>query len=539
MSLSVEQQVLRETGSAYLIVDPDLRIQGAGGMLALIGGVPPIGVMLTDLLPELFGNETALAEILKGERDRLQLPLINRQLPDGSLLYLDLLTIPLTDDRGTITGLIQIITDTTQRSIVEQLRSQQRNELQLLKDRLQRQNVELARVNAGLLKATKIKDEFLASMSHEIRTPLTAILGLIDVLQAQLVGPLSDQQMSAINGIKQGGQHLLSLINDYLDIAKIEAGRLELDLGPVSVQDVCQSLRSMVADMAHRAKLKLVYDIDPSVKVILADARRLRQILINLLSNAIKFTPAGGQVGLEVRGEPEVGAVRFTVWDTGIGISAEDAARLFEPFQQIESERQKEVTGSGLGLALVAKLTRLHGGSVGLESEPGIGSRFHVTLPWEPQEQQSFLEQLTSQREAEEAYATEVPTASPLAGDRPILIVEDDQASATLFSQYLNRCGYQVVHVESGEEALAYVQGELPCLVLLDVRLRTMDGIEVMRHLRAQPTTRRIPILVLTALVMPGDRERCLAAGADDYLAKPVRLRLLAERIAMLLEQKE
>ncbi|MBO9349523.1 MAG: response regulator [Chloroflexus sp.] len=539
MSLSVEQQVLRETGSAYLIVDPDLRIQGAGGMLALIGGVPPIGVMLTDLLPELFGNETALAEILRGDRDRLHLPLINRQLPDGSLLYLDLLTIPLTDDRGTITGLIQIITDTTQRSIVEQLRSQQRNELQLLKDRLQRQNVELARVNAGLLKATKIKDEFLASMSHEIRTPLTAILGLIDVLQAQLVGPLSDQQMSAINGIKQGGQHLLSLINDYLDIAKIEAGRLELDLGPVSVQDVCQSLRSMVADMAHRAKLKLVYDIDPSVKVILADARRLRQILINLLSNAIKFTPAGGQVGLEVRGQPELGAVRFTVWDTGIGISAEDAARLFEPFQQIESERQKEVTGSGLGLALVAKLTRLHGGSVGLESEPGIGSRFHVTLPWEPQEQQSFLEQLTSQREAEEAHATAVPTASPLAGDRPILLVEDDRASATLFAQYLNRCGYQVVHVESGEEALAYVQGELPCLVLLDVRLRTMDGIEVMRHLRAQPTTRRIPILVLTALVMPGDRERCLAAGADDYLAKPVRLRLLAERIAMLLEQKE
>ncbi|WP_028458196.1 ATP-binding protein [Chloroflexus sp. Y-396-1] len=539
MSLSVEQQVLRETGSAYLIVDPDLRIQGAGGMLALVGGVPPIGVMLTDLLPELFGNETALAEILKGDRDRLHLPLINRQLPDGSLLYLDLLTIPLTDDRGTITGLIQIITDTTQRSIVEQLRSQQRNELQLLKDRLQRQNVELARVNAGLLKATKIKDEFLASMSHEIRTPLTAILGLVDVLQAQLVGPLSDQQMSAINGIKQGGQHLLSLINDYLDIAKIEAGRLELDLGPVSVQDVCQSLRSMVADMARRANLKLVYDIDPSVKVILADARRLRQILINLLSNAIKFTPAGGQVGLEVRGQPERGAVRFTVWDTGIGISAEDAARLFEPFQQIESERQKEVTGSGLGLALVAKLTRLHGGSVSLESEIGVGSRFHVTLPWEPQEQQYFLEQLSSQREAEEAYAKEVPTASPLAGDRPILIVEDDQASATLFSQYLNRCGYRVVHVESGEEALAYVQGELPCLVLLDVRLRTMDGIEVMRHLRAHPTTRSIPILVLTALVMPGDRERCLAAGADAYLAKPVRLRLLAERIATLLEQKE
>ncbi|WP_322511627.1 hybrid sensor histidine kinase/response regulator [Chloroflexus sp.] len=540
MTLTVEQQVLIETGSAYLIVDPDLRIKGAGGLLALVGGKPPIGAHLIDLLPELFGNEQALAEILSGDRDRLSLPMINRQLPDGSVLYLDLLTVPLMDDRGNITGLIQIITDTTHRSISERLLAQRRNELQLLKDRIQRQNVELARINAGLLRVTKLKDEFLASMSHEVRTPLTAILGLVDVLRAQLVGPLSDEQLGAINGIKQGGQHLLSLINDYLDIAKIEAGRLELDIGPVSVQDVCQSFRPMVADLARRAKLELIYDLDPSVQVILADARRLRQILINLLSNAIKFTPAGGKVGLEVRGEPERGAVRFTVWDTGIGIAPEDAARLFEPFQQIENERQQEVTGSGLGLALVSKLTRLHGGSVSLESEVGFGSRFHVSLPWEPDEQKRLLEWFADERqkEREAELPNDLPPASPLAGDRPLLMVEDDVATATLFAQYLTRCGYRVVHVESGEEALAYVQGEMPCLVLLDVRMRTMDGIEVMRHLRADVATRDLPILVLTALAMPGDRERCLAAGADDYLAKPVRLRQLAERIAALLEQK-
>lgn len=540
MTLTVEQQVLIETGSAYLIVDPDLRIKGAGGLLALVGGEPPIGAHLIDLLPELFGNEQALAEILSGDRDRLSLPLINRQLPDGSVLYLDLLTVPLMDDRGKITGLIQIIIDTTHRSISERLLAQRRNELQLLKDRIQRQNVELARINAGLLRVTKLKDEFLASMSHEVRTPLTAILGLVDVLRAQLVGPLSDEQMGAINGIKQGGQHLLSLINDYLDIAKIEAGRLELDIGPVSVQDVCQSFRPMVADLARRAKLELIYDLDPSVQVILADARRLRQILINLLSNAIKFTPTGGKVGLEVRGEPERGAVRFTVWDTGIGIAPEDAARLFEPFQQLENERQQEVTGSGLGLALVSKLTRLHGGSVSLESEVGVGSRFHVSLPWEPDEQKRLLEWFADERqkEREAELPNDVPPASPLAGDRPLLMVEDDVATATLFAQYLTRCGYRVVHVESGEEALAYVQGEMPCLVLLDVRMRTMDGIEVMRHLRADVATRDLPILVLTALAMPGDRERCLAAGADDYLAKPVRLRQLAERIAALLEKK-
>lgn len=540
MKLTVEQQVLIETGSAYLIVDPELHVQGAGGLLALVGGEPPIGVHLIDLLPELFGNEQALAEILSGDRDRLSLPLINRQLPDGSVLYLDLLTVPLMDERGKITGLIQIITDTTHRSVSERLLTQRRNELQLLKDRIQRQNVELARINAGLLRVTKLKDEFLASMSHEVRTPLTAILGLVDVLRAQLVGPLSEEQLNAINGIKQGGQHLLALINDYLDIAKIEAGRLELDIGPVSVQDVCYSLRPMVADMARRARLELIYDLDPAVQVILADARRLRQILINLLSNAIKFTPSGGKVGLEVRGEPERGAVRFTVWDTGIGIAAEDAARLFEPFQQIENERQQEVTGSGLGLALVSKLARLHGGSVSLESEVGVGSRFHVLLPWEPDEQQRLLEWFANERQKEHEadVPTDLPSASPLAGDRPLLMVEDDVASASLFAQYLTRCGYRVVHVESGEEALAYVQGELPCLVLLDVRMRTMDGIEVMRHLRADVATRNLPILVLTALAMPGDRERCLAAGADDYLAKPVRLRQLAERIGALLEQK-
>lgn len=537
MSLSVEQRVLIETGSAYVVVDPDLRIQSAGGMLALLGGKLPIGGHLLDLLPELFGNEAALDEILHGERDRLYLPLINRQMPDGSTLYIDLLTIPLNDKDGRITGLIQIVTDTTQRSVIEQLRSQQRNELQLLKDRLQRQNVELARINASLFKTTKIKDEFLASMSHEIRTPLTAILGMVDLLRAQLVGPLSDEQMRAIDGIKKGSQHLLSLINDYLDIAKVEAGRMELDLTPVSVQDVCMSLRSLVADLVRRANLSLIFDLDPAVQVILADARRLRQILINLLSNAIKFTPAGGKVGLEVRGEPERGAVRFTVWDTGIGISAEDAVRLFEPFQQIESERQKEVTGSGLGLALVAKLVRLHGGSVRVESEVGVGSRFHVTLPWEPDEQYRFLEQLDQQEREEDAHPTELPAASPRAGDRPLLMVEDDVASATLIADYLHRCGYRVVHVESGEEALAYIQGELPCLILLDVHLRTMSGFEVMQHLRSQVVTHDLPILVLTALAMPGDRERCLEAGADEYLAKPIRLRLLAERIAALLER--
>lgn len=540
MHVTVEQQVLIETGSAYLIVDPDLRIQSAGGLLELVGGKPPIGAHLIELLPELFGNEQALAEILSGDRDRLSLPLINRQLPDGSVLYLDLLTVPHVDDRGNLIGLIQIITDTTHRSLSEQLLAQRRNELQLLKDRIQRQNVELARINAGLLRVTKLKDEFLASMSHEVRTPLTAILGLVDVLRAQLVGPLSEEQLNAINGIKQGGQHLLSLINDYLDIAKIEAGRLELDIGPVSVQDICYSLRPMVADLARRAKLELIYDLDSAVQVILADARRLRQILINLLSNAIKFTPAGGKVGLEVRGEPERGAVRFTVWDTGIGITAEDAARLFEPFQQIESERQKEVTGSGLGLALVAKLTRLHGGSVSLESEVGVGSRFHVSLPWEPDEQQRLLDWFADERQKERDadMPVELPRASPLAGDQPLLMVEDDVASASLFTQYLTRCGYRVVHVESGEEALAYIQGEMPCLVLLDVRMRTMDGIEVMQHLRSDVMTRHLPILVLTALAMPGDRERCLAAGADDYLAKPVRLHQLAERIAALLERK-
>ncbi|WP_298815843.1 ATP-binding response regulator [Chloroflexus sp.] len=538
MKSTVEQQVLIETGSAYLTVGPDLIIQSAGGLLALVGGTPPIGAHLIDVLPELFGNESALTDILRGDLDRLHLPLINRALPDGSVLYLDLLTVPLADKDGQITGLIQIITDTTHRSVSEQLIAQRRNELQLLKDRIQRQNVELARINAGLLRVTKLKDEFLASMSHEIRTPLTAILGLVDVLRAQLVGPLSEEQLNAINGIKQGGQHLLSLINDYLDIAKIEAGRLELDLGPVSVQDLCMSLRPMIADMSKRAGLQLIYDLDPTAQVILADARRLRQILINLLSNAIKFTPSGGKVGLEVRGQPEQGSIRFTVWDTGIGIAPTDAERLFEPFRQIENERQQEVTGSGLGLALVSKLTRLHGGSVSLESEVGAGSRFHVTLPWEPDEQKRLLEWFANERQKEIELPVDLPPASPLAGDRPLLMVEDDVSSASLFAQYLNRCGYRVVHVESGEEALAYVQGEMPCLVLLDVRMRTMDGIEVMRHLRNNVATRDLPILVLTALAMPGDRERCMAAGADDYLAKPVRLRQLAERIAALLEQK-
>jgi CheY-like chemotaxis protein len=329
----------------------------------------------------------------------------------------------------------------------------------------------------------------------------------------------------------------LALINDFLDIAKIESGRFELDLVATPVQDLCQASVRIVHELASRKEIRCTLQVDPQVFLVRADERRLRQALINLLSNAIKFTPHGGTIGLDVQGDPEAGVVRLTVWDTGIGIAADDIPRLFQPFAQITGEYQRQNTGSGLGLALVAQLIELHGGGVALTSEVGRGSRFTLALPWSSEEQDRlmpYVGQTAPDYVPSDAEYEGLPALAP--GLPHVLVVEDDQATAAVLCDYLGRCGYRVARAESGEEALALVREDVPALVLMDVRMRGIDGLETIQVLRANVATRHIPILALTALAMPGDRERCLAAGANSYMSKPVRLRRLAEAIAALVE---
>ena len=250
--------------------------------------------------------------------------------------------------------------------------------------RVEERTADLQAANADLARAARLKDDFLANMSHELRTPLNAVLGLGQALQEGAYGPINDQQIKALVGIEKSADHLLAVINDILDISKIEAGKLDLDLTYVDVQSLCDVSLQMVRPAAAKKKIQLQVAHDPLVESILVDERRVKQILVNLLSNAIKFTPDEGTVGLEVTGEVAEDMVRLSVWDTGIGIPPHAINMLFRRFIQLDSGLSRKYQGAGLGLVLVARLTELHAGTVSVESPVamGHGSRFTVRLPW-------------------------------------------------------------------------------------------------------------------------------------------------------------
>lgn len=375
-----------------------------------------------------------------------------------------------------------------------------------------------------LERALRAKDEFLANMSHELRTPLNAILGLSESLAEHTAGSLNEKQQRYVTTISESGQHLLSLINDILDLAKIEYGQIVLNINEVDLKKVCQASLRMINELAHKKQQQVTLDVDESIGSIWADERRLKQMLVNLLSNAVKFTPETGRLGLEVQGDRQEKKVVFTVWDNGIGIGPEDLARLFRPFVQLDSGLDREVTGTGLGLALVAQMARLHGGSVAVESSPGKGSRFTIILPWEPA--------LVTDANLRLRSTGKFRAITPNAKDRPIiLLVEDTKEATIMISDYLEQAGYQLLTARDGASGIDQAKRTHPDLILMDIQLQGMDGLEVIRRLRANSDFRTVPIIALTALAMPGDRERCQAAGATDYMAKPINLKKLAEMI--------
>ena len=374
--------------------------------------------------------------------------------------------------------------------------------------------------------ANHAKSEFLASMSHELRTPLNVILGMSELVGERHLGPLNERQAEGLQAVHESGRHLLAVINDILDLSKIEAGVLTMSFQTTVVADVCAASMRFVREAARKKNITLETAFRQSATSLVADEQRLKQILVNLLVNAVKFTPAGGRVGLEVLSVASPPGLRFVVWDTGIGIAPEQAGRLFTPFQQIDSSLTRQYSGTGLGLALVKRMAQLHGGSVDLESESGRGSRFGVTLPLRP-----------ATAEAGDPEATIRPEGSkaPVApGPLRILIAEDNEANVQVYAGHLGPRGHQLTIAQNGREAVDQAQAELPDLVLMDVHMPVMDGLSAIKLLRADPRTARLPIIAVTALAMAEDRQRCLDAGADDYLSKPINLRELSRAIARL-----
>ncbi len=575
---------------------------------------------------------------------RMQRRLIRK---DGQIIWVSMIVFILnSSDEGTI--LVSTIEDiTSEKRAQEDLQT----EREMLEQRVQERTAQITATNQELARANRMKDEFLANMSHELRTPLNAIIGISEAMDEGVFGQVGDMQRDALGRVHDSGHHLLSLINDILDLSKIEAGKVAPDYEVVDMNMLCSDCMRMVKDIAHKKHLDLVVNIPPDMAPMVADGRRLKQILVNLISNAVKFTPDHGRVELHVE-QGHDGMVVFKVTDTGIGISDENLVRLFQPFHQVDSGLNRKFEGTGLGLALVKKLAELHNGTVSAQSMVGKGSSFIVRIPYRPapealsvnnscrvnlrralvvasgdmerlsievalQKQgvevqtvcstiqapgdirrfkpelvvmhldmedgagwhlldrlkgavsdgEYALVAITDQELRQEAIAcgASASLTYPLDAEsvqicidrfakdglegpakavtdqgsgrtehhrqRLVLLAEDNEISAELFTTYLSNKGYQVSLATNGREAYDLAVSMHPDIILMDVQMPEVNGIEATRMIREIPELKETPLVMLTALAMQGDRERCLESGADDYLSKPVRLAQLLSTI--------
>lgn len=475
---------------------------------------------------------------------------------------------PIPGDSGEIIGIL-----TLESRVKNSLENQVQEDMVLAACRtlgvaIERAQVQqnLRQANENLAQASQMKSEFLASMSHELRTPLNSILGFADLLERQRKEPLSENQIKQVQAIKRSGEHLLQLINDILDLSKIEAGKTELELQSVVIHSLCSQCLRMVQPRADKKRIALSLELDYQIDRAQLDERRVRQILINLLSNAIKFTPEEGKVKLsgnlrygsqlleETR--PDHSPVNSStpylcleVSDTGIGIPKEKQALLFRPFQQLDSSLTRRHEGTGLGLALTKRLAELHGGTVSVESEENEGSAFRVWLPLtelRSEKEEPEETEIIEEKESQEEISRPLGQDSPQKIDSPrILVVEDQAFNQALICQVLELEGYSVEVIYDGRTMQELIQAELrsrqllPHLILLDIQLPEVDGFEILHELRQTPYWQDLPVIAITAMAMPGDRDRCLEAGADDYIAKPLHLETVIEKVQELISQNQ
>jgi CheY-like chemotaxis protein len=343
-------------------------------------------------------------------------------------------------------------------------------------------------------KTNLAKSDFLANMSHELRTPLNSVIGFSEVLQDQMFGPINEKQQEYVNNILTSGRHLLSLINDILDLSKVESGKMELEPSAFLLRESLDASMMMLREKALKSGIEIHLDLAPEADVsIVADQRKLKQILFNLLSNAVKFIPAGGSVN--VSAVRDVDFIEITVADTGIGIREEDIQKLFQSFTQLESVYTKGFEGTGLGLALTRQLVELHGGRIWVKSEFGAGSRFSFTIP------------LT------QAVGRELPAGRPDivtgSGGNTVLVIEDDPLTLTTLENALLRKGYRALRACNGKEGVEMAQRDSPDLIVLDLVMPGMSGFDVAERLRSGDAAANAPILVLTSMdLSAADRAR-------------------------------
>ena len=354
--------------------------------------------------------------------------------------------------------------------------------------------------------ASRHKSEFLASMSHELRTPLNAVIGFSEVLLDRMFGEINERQDEYLHDIRNSGRHLLELLNEILDLSKVEAGQMVLEPSTFRVDSALEYTLAMVRERAALHAITVTMDVADDVEMVDADELRFKQVVLNLVSNAVKFTPDGGSVS--IRAYREGTALVVTVTDTGIGVPPEDQERIFESFQQGRRGAPKE-EGTGLGLTLSRRIVGLFGGRMWLESTPGVGSTFGFSVPGLPEQRDEV--------------------AWPGRGELPVVVlVDDDRASLDLLSAYLDGSPARVLRARDGVEALEVVRRVLPAAVVLDIKLPRLDGWQVLAELKADSATADIPVVIASVV---DDRSRGLALGADEYLLKPVHRDALVDAL--------
>jgi PAS domain S-box-containing protein len=423
--------------------------------------------------------------------------------PNGAVRTLHTRKVAIRDDAGNPAYLLGVSEDITERKRAE---------------------TGILRARESAEAANRAKSDLLAKMSHELRTPLNSIIGFSQLIEEESFGPLNERQRRYVNNVLASGRELLDLINDILDLSKVEAGRIELSLVNASPLPLLQESLSLFEPLAAVSELRLVLDVDEGLPAILIDIARFRQILYNLLGNAVKFTGAGGTITLRAalssaRWRADTPIIRITVLDTSVGIRPDDLERIFREFEQVDSGSgtSRGQKGTGLGLTLARRLTELQGGRLWAESEFGFGSSFHLELPVSPDAA------VLAEGARTLAGGVGPQSATPAPGLPPaslVLVVEDDPAFAELLRDYLEHCGYRVAHVGTGDQVLERVSELRPDAIAMDIVLPGRDGFGAIRALKTDPRTAQIPIVVVSVV---DDRVRGIALGAFDWLVKPVQ----------------
>jgi len=383
MDPTVIQLILQDRRIAYAITDRNLNVVEVSGAVTMFhdGHKTSLGRSLLDLVPELVGSEAVLADIMAGRLPRFQLALVNRETTEGEIVYLTMVILPYRNRTGRIVGLLHLVEDITEMGTLQQQLAQRHNELHLLRDQLARQNLQLAAANTELRRLDEMKSKFVSVAAHELRTPLMSISGYLEMLLDEDCGPLNDDQREYLQIAQRSALRLLRITNNLLDVTRIETGRVELVLQPADLPALVETVAAEFGPQLEAKAQCLILRACPDLSPALCDETRAAQIIGNLLSNASKYSPEGSLITISVAPAEEEGFLQVSVKDNGVGIPAEDQAKLFKRFFRSENADLSETGGTGLGLHITRSLVELHGGRIWFESEPGEGSTFYVTFP--------------------------------------------------------------------------------------------------------------------------------------------------------------